>query len=161
MAFHRKKMPTLAERAWELRQLHLPDSRVELRGGRELIFYFAVSPSDYSRLYQCTLHIKMGDPFPWVVVRSPDLHALTIDKIIPHIYPYEGKGTKLCLWWPSGHEWNQQMKLRETYIAWTVEWLSYFEDWLATGIWEGGGKHPDDKCIARHVIEGSRCAGDT
>lgn len=144
MSFGRKKVPTLGERSWEVRQLNLPGSRVELRGGRELIFYFSVSPGHYSRFYQCTLHIKNGDPFPTLIVRSPNLQELSGDRFIPHTYPYEGKGTNLCLWWPSGQEWNPHMKLRETYIAWTVEWLGYFEDWLATGIWEGGGMHPGD-----------------
>ncbi len=45
-------------------------------------------------------------------------------------------------WMPKKREWRPQMQLSDTYIAWTAEWLWYFEDWLATGIWAGGGEHP-------------------
>ena len=34
------------------------------------------------------------------------------------------------------------MRLFDTLIPWTAEWLWYFEDWLATGVWSGGGEHP-------------------
>jgi len=38
-----------------------------------------------------------------------------------------------------------QMKLVDTYIAWTSEWLWHFEDWLTTGVWAGGGEHPQQR----------------
>lgn len=37
------------------------------------------------------------------------------------------------------------MKLVDTYIAWTSEWLWHFEDWLITGVWAGGGEHPQQR----------------
>lgn len=44
------------------------------------------------------------------------------------------------------------MKLSDTYIAWTAEWLGYFEDWLATGEWAGGGRHPGDHHLDRNGL---------
>jgi hypothetical protein len=35
------------------------------------------------------------------------------------------------------------MKISDTIVPWAVLWLYYFEDWLATDEWKGGGKHPD------------------
>lgn len=144
MTFARENIPTLSQRRWELDRLELQGARTEIRSGRELFFYFSVSPGSFSRVYQCTLHVKTGRSFPYVIVRSPNLVELAGDRQIPHIYPHEGRGTKLCLWWPAAQEWNLKMKLGDTYIPWTVEWLGYFEDWLVTEKWGGGGKHPGD-----------------
>jgi len=36
-----------------------------------------------------------------------------------------------------------QLKLTQTLIPWTAEWLWYFEDWLTTRDWAGGGMHPE------------------
>ena len=68
--------------------------------------------------------------------------ALAQGREIPHIYPHSGLGTKLCLWLPGSGEWSPQMRLSETYLPWTAEWLDYFEDWLITDSWAGGGAHP-------------------
>ena len=32
--------------------------------------------------------------------------------------------------------------LSKTIVPWTVEWLYFYELWLATGEWYGGGDHP-------------------
>jgi len=161
VAFSKEVIPTLSQRRWELDRLGLPPTRTVIRSGRELVFYFSVCPSAFSRIYQCSLHIKSGRYFPYVVVRSPNLAELAGDRKIPHVYLYEGKGTKLCLWWPVAQEWNQKMKLGETYIPWTVEWLGYFEDWLATGDWAGGGRHPGEKCIDNDELMDLRCSGES
>jgi hypothetical protein len=80
-----------------------------------------------------------------MLVLSPDLTTLADEAALPHVYPNSGPGTKLCLWWPKQREWLPQMKLVDTYIAWTAEWLWHFEDWLATGVWAGGGEHPQQR----------------
>jgi hypothetical protein len=78
-------------------------------------------------------------------VLRPDLRSLAGKNPIPHIYDHDGPGTKLCLWWPKQREWMPRLKLTETCVPWTAEWLWYFEDWLATGEWAGGGQHPQPK----------------
>lgn len=143
MAWPSQPPPSLAQRAWELRMFGLAGSSIELRSGRELLYRFTIYPSECSRLYQCLLRIKPGKESPDAFVISPNLKSLARDKPIPHIYPSTGTGTKLCLWWPKQGDWKPQMKLTETYIPWTAEWLWYFEDWLCTGEWAGGGAHPD------------------
>jgi hypothetical protein len=76
-------------------------------------------------------------------VMTPDLRGLAGNDPIPHVYRHDGRGVLLCLWWPKRREWMPQLKLAETFIPWTEEWLWYFEDWLNTRVWAGGGEHPE------------------
>lgn len=135
------RIPTLAERAVELRRLDFPGSRVQLIQGRELRFTFSISPTSFSRLYRCML-VVTRNRWPRMVVLDPDLDALANGRSLPHIYRQGGPGTILCLWLPRKSEWQPQMQFLDTYLAWTAEWLNYFEEWLATGQWAGGGEHP-------------------
>lgn len=125
-----KQPPDLAARLLDLSHLKIPGATYEFHSGRELIYRMELSPSEASRLYQCELHVPAGLVFPEMIVRGPDLHVLADGKKLPHVYPYEGKGVRLCLWKPRYGEWDWSMKLSETYLPWTVEWLWYFEDWL-------------------------------
>jgi hypothetical protein len=36
------------------------------------------------------------------------------------------------------------MRLDKTIVPWATKWLYYFEHWLATDDWQGGGEHPGD-----------------
>lgn len=140
--FPPEPIPTVAQRALELRKLDMPGGRINYNG-RQLHFFAGIAPGRFGRLYQCLLRIKPDGAQPDVIVLEPDLDALAGGRKIPHTYAYDGKGTRLCLWWPKGREWVPRMKLAETFIPWTAEWLYYFELWLKTGEWLGGGEHPD------------------
>lgn len=135
-------MPTLAQRAMELRRLNLPEARVELRGGSQLRYHFSISPGRYGRLYDCVLQIAPGTTRPRMFVMRPDLWKLSGGKRPPHVYDHAGPGALLCLFWPKNGEWDPRMKLASTFIAWTAEWLWYFEQWLKHGQWLAGGAHP-------------------
>jgi hypothetical protein len=37
------------------------------------------------------------------------------------------------------------MLIDQTFVPWTALWLFYFEDWLTTNEWRGGGEHPPQK----------------
>lgn len=139
------RWPTLSQRAIELQALKIPDAQIRMLSGKELRFNFRISPGEFGRLYRCQLKITPDSLAPEVFVLSPCLKSLAGNGALPHIYPYNGPGTKLCLWWPKRREWVPQMKLVETFIPWTAEWLWYFEDWLYTGEWDGGGAHPIPK----------------
>ena len=52
-------------------------------------------------------------------------------------YPY------LCLYDPRERPWRPDDYIAETIIPWASEWLFFFEGWLVTGNWEGGGRHPE------------------
>ena len=137
-------IPTLAQRALELRGLGLPDATLGY-SGRILNFRAGISPGAFGRLYQCLLKVKPDGQQPDVIVLEPDLCTLADGQKIPHTYAHDGKGTRLCLWWPKGRDWLPSMRLADTFVPWTAEWLFYFELWLLTGEWSGGGQHPDPK----------------
>ena len=40
-------------------------------------------------------------------------------------------------------EFSGEKFLSETIIPWAIEWLYYYEIWLVTGTWNGGGEHPN------------------
>lgn len=145
--------PSLAQRALELRVLGIPGASVRLDRGRELQYRFAIAPSAFGRTYNCLLRMRPDSREPEVLVLRPDLKSLAGKKTIPHVYDHDGPGTKLCLWWPKLREWMPRMKLSETCVPWTAEWLWYFEDWLATGEWAGGGQHPQPKRRRSAVAE--------
>ena len=44
-----------------------------------------------------------------------------------------------CLFYPAGREWRSDMKIATSIVPWLSLWLYYYEVWLATGEWEGGG----------------------
>ncbi len=37
------------------------------------------------------------------------------------------------------------MTLADTILPWASLWLFYYEVWLATGEWVGGGEHPGER----------------
>lgn len=129
----------------ELRRLGFPDARLELRGGKILRYHFGISPGRYGRVYDCKLEIVPGEQRPRMFVMRPDLVELSMGKRPPHLYDYDGPGALLCLFWPKNGEWDPRLKLANTYIAWTAEWLWYFEQWLKHGQWIAGGAHPELK----------------
>lgn len=103
-----------------------------------------MAPNALSRVYRCSLKLYPAK-FPELFVVDPDPKALAPGRVLPHVYPHDGLGTQLCLWLPQAQEWAAQMPLNETYLAWAAEWLDYFEEWLVTDEWSGGGEHPTGK----------------
>jgi hypothetical protein len=41
-----------------------------------------------------------------------------------------------------GREWGLDDLIAETTILWAARWLFFYEGWLATKKWKGGGRHP-------------------
>ena len=144
-------IPTLPQRQLELERLALPGAVARIFSGRELRYSFSVAPGDFSRLYQCLLKVRKGYVAPDVFVLHPDLSILASGRRLPHTYRHKGRGTHLCLFSPQYREWAPQMDLVGSQLAWTVEWLGYFEDWLLTGEWGGGGTHPDRTTHTRQI----------
>lgn len=133
----------LAHRVLDLDSLGLPDCTFSFESGRELIYRLPLSPTAASRIYKCELRVPRGASSPRMIVVDPDLKLLAGDRQLPHVYPYAGTGTSLCLWHPKSREWNSTMRLSDTFIPWTLRWLWYFEDWLSSNEWAGGGLHPN------------------
>lgn len=136
-----RQFVNLAMRAIDVGSVDLPEVERRFLSGRAVIHRLPLSPTPASRIYTCELAVWPGRP-PEMHVVSPELELLADGRAIPHIYPTDRRGTRLCLYLPKRNEWQSQMKLSETVIPWTLEWLWYFEMWLLTDVWEGGGEHP-------------------
>ena len=101
-----------------------------------------MKPTPISNSY--SLRIVYIPPLsPKVYVAKPCLIDLAPGRKLPHVYKQDP--TQLCLYHPAHREWLPSMFLSETILPWASLWLFYFEDWLATDDWKGGGEHPAQK----------------
>jgi hypothetical protein len=76
-------------------------------------------------------------------VLTPHLPSLAEGRKIPHVFQQDP--TRLCLYLPRSGEWAPNMWISETFVPWSFLWLYYFEDWLFTSEWKGGGVHPKER----------------
>jgi hypothetical protein len=138
MRLGQPKSLTVAQQYVNLRSNPVSAGSGYLHAGR-FSWIYETSPSTLSRVYR--IRIKMDQElWPDVFVDDPDLDALAGDgRDLPHIYH---DPTRLCLHLPGTREWQPWMRLDLTIVPWTSLWLFYFEDWLASGEWKGGGVHP-------------------
>lgn len=128
-----------------------PDSRASLK--RDALRWEAdLTPTPLSRTYRVKLEMHR-DGKPKVRLIHPSLQ-MRDGKRCPHLYPDD----VLCLYLPGAFEWTREMQLVETIVPWISEWLAHYEVWLATGVWTGGGVHPERKGTEATT---SRHDGDT
>lgn len=113
-----------------------------------LTWRFQASPSPISRVYGLRL-VSPRNGVPAIFVDQPDLTLLANGMQIPHVYSQNP--TELCLYLPRAYEWQSSVLLNRTIIPWAILWLWYFEDWLATGEWRGGGVHVSPEVEAEIV----------
>lgn len=74
---------------------------------------------------------------PWVSVLEPELRIAGDQWLETHRFSHGG----LCL--HLHEEWTPDQFIADTIIPWTTIWLVNYEYWLASGLWLGGGKHPE------------------
>ncbi len=111
-----------------------------MKAGR-LVWRCDLSPTPLSRAYSVRIEYGRGWS-PDVFVEKPDLPILAEGRKIPHVYSEEP--VRLCLYLPGSGQWRPWMLLDQTIVPWAVLWLYFFEEWLRSGEWRGGGEHPDD-----------------
>lgn len=85
----------------------------------------------------------------------------------PHIYKHKSKWNEdtqeydeccLCLHLPGSDEYDRNKSLLQTAIAWAIKWTEFYELWLLTGVWYGGGIHPEkDKKDNTQEIANEEC----
>jgi hypothetical protein len=106
-----------------------------------LAWEYEAQPSLLSRTYIVRITYSLRDK-PQVLVRSPSLVELARPRRLPHVY--QQNPTLLCLYRSIKGDWSAQMRLDQTVVPWTALWLFFFEDWLASNEWKGGGEHPGE-----------------
>ena len=127
-----QKPLTIIQQAAGLKGLY-PDGVCTARRN-QLVWIGEITPSPLSRTYKMELDYKFkGTPKTYVV--EPKL-VLPKGRQRPHLY----SDTRICLYYPD--QWKPWMCLAKTIIPWASEWFFFYEIWLATGEWRGGGIHP-------------------
>lgn len=140
MLYGRPKPLTAAQQYLNLGANPISPGRGSLRAGR-LTWRYPATPSPLSREYGMRIEFAQGG-VPETYVDAPDLQALAGGRTIPHLY--RRNPPQLCLYLPRTYEWQPQMRIDLTIVPWSVLWLFYFEEWLLSNDWKGGGLHPGD-----------------
>jgi hypothetical protein len=96
-----------------------------------------VKPTPLSTSYKVGITYTIGQK-PIIRVLEPKLKSK--DGKIPHTYD---SVDTLCLYYPKYKEWTKFDYISETIIPWISLWLFYYEVWLITDKWLGGGIHPE------------------
>jgi len=107
---------------------------------RTLTWSTHVQPTLLARNYTVRISLEDGAT-PDVFVDNPLLTELAGDRPIPHVYL---NPLRLCLYLPETTEWTGSKRIDQTIIPWTYLWLLYFEYWLTSDDWKGGGEHPSE-----------------
>lgn len=94
--------------------------------------------------YKVRVVYRLGQ-HPVVNVIDPPLKARDGGRL-PHVY----SGDNLCLYHPDYDEWSGGRVIAETIVPWISEWLYFYEVWLVTEEWLGGGEHPPSGKNKRH-----------
>jgi len=139
--FHPPKRITVAEQLYNLKH-KFPETKGYIHGTM-LIWNAVIKPTSLSREYLIQIQYD-GVHRPVVLLRDEYIEG--IDKPdFPHHFDLDidKQTVQLCL--HMYHEFNQSMMISEYIVPWTVEWLYYYEIWLATGKWRGGGHIPNIK----------------
>lgn len=86
--------------------------------------------------------VKVLDP-----LIAPDVRGT--GELTPHVYRYlqPPHSPALCAWDPVDEPFNPTVYLADHVVPAVIRWLVFYEDWLDTGDWRGGGKHPDPDAV--------------
>ncbi|MBS7327126.1 MAG: hypothetical protein KIG68_00015 [Oxalobacter sp.] len=126
----------LAKQAHYLRLIY-PESKCFTRFNK-LTWFGKIKPSPISRIYKIKISCD-GFKRPKVILYGDNLRG--IEKAdFPHKFNVnlEKSEVELCL--HMFHEFSHKKHLiADTIVLWTQEWLFFYEIWLETGEWLGGG----------------------
>lgn len=112
------------------------------RGDNYFWFEFSIKPTPISEEYRILL-IKFIAHNPYIYLLYPMFPKVGSSRYpVPHNYNHEKQ--RLCLTFPSYDEWGKNVALPDAYLPWTILWLYYYEEWLYSGEWKGGGYEPND-----------------
>jgi hypothetical protein len=112
---------------------------------REQLFWEQrIRPRPLSHEYLCRVEYRR-DEYPAVYCLDPPLSALANGRRLPHVRSRE-EPIRLCLFFHEPKCWNDGMLLAKVVIPLTLYWLEFFEEWLFTGEWRGGGTHDITPC---------------
>lgn len=97
------------------------------------------SPAALSDTYRLKLEYRQGGEPKAYIVSPKNLPLAEGATRLPHTYRNKERLQQLCLYLPGTGEWKPSMKLADTMVHWAVQWMYYYEIWVTTGKWLGGG----------------------
>ena len=99
-----------------------------------------IRPDSLACTYTCQVEHTLGG-YPEVHCLEPKLSALADGRQIPHVYR-STEPVSLCLFFRDRTAWHDGLILARMVVPLAYSWLAFFEDWLFSGEWRGGGTHP-------------------
>lgn len=129
---------TIAQQKYMLEKI-FPNSKCSYSGHDKIVWNYQLKPTELSSYYDVKLVYDGYSPMVFIVNPNP-LQKAKGKTTLPHVYDQEKQ--QLCLY---RKDWNNTMSLSKTVVPWIADWLFYYEIWLYTGIWEGGGVHLSKK----------------
>ena len=113
-----------------------PDSQGQTTS-KGFVWHCDIRPQPLSNVYRLKIQF-FKDKSPRAFIESPVCLQLAKGATkLPHTY--DTKRQWLCLFYPKYREWNHSMKVSETIVHWAILWMIYYESWVHTGVWQGGG----------------------
>ena len=109
---------------------------IRMRRQVEAILIGTVQPTPLSIKYRVSIRIRPEWP-PVVRVHEPELRPREGMASVPHVYA-DG-----CLCLHLDEDWHPGVFVAESTLPWVSLWLYFYEVWHATGLWLGGGTHPE------------------
>lgn len=104
------------------------------KGRTVLVCRGQVQPTPINSSYRVRIEYAIpGRPRVWV--EEPKLRRRTIEERIPHTFADDCP----CLF---RSDYRSDIPLATTIVPWLYYWLFFYESWLVTGVWQGGGAHP-------------------
>lgn len=110
-------------------QLHLNKSYLKAMG--------KLQPTPRSIWYSYEIRYWFKEKIK-IFIREPEIKVMHNGKKAEHLY----SDGSLCLFFPKAREFNSKRLIVEYIIPWISLWLFFYEIWLVTGDWKGGGIHP-------------------
>lgn len=135
--FFRDRVLTAAQQDLLLRHWW-PDFATKWTCGR-VSWSGRLQPLALCAAYRVRIEYELGQQ-PTVYVVAPQLAMRGTDPI-PHLY----SSGALCLFHPKRAEWRPHLPIATTIVPWASLWLLHYENWHVSGLWEGGGEHPDGR----------------
>lgn len=125
-----------------------PDFNCIRKSSDQVVWVGVVQP--LQRSYE--LHVdyrpaSLRQPNPRVWVTRPLICRHPVHGVVPHTYANreERRFPLLCLEFHRASEWDPSMPIATSIIPWACHWLSAYEGWQLTGVWEGDQIHPGDE----------------
>lgn len=108
---------------------------------RSVDTYIVLKPTEDSLCYKLRISAKVDSTIVNIYPVEPFIGREINGEKVPHMF----SDGSLCLYYPEYNEWKYSDCWADTLIPWASLWLYYYEIWLMTGAWLGGGIHGNEK----------------